>query len=118
MHENPMKILVIHFLVLSSLIPTKDKPIYLILDVWIEGQNCWSLLKISEEETSAQVNCPKALSTFRELYLNKSSVAKSPDLKFYQIKPGYYRFQLLENGYYEIKNLKIETVDPDYLILD
>ena len=113
-----MKIKLLHLLILLAAFWPRGQPLYLMLDVRIDGQKCWAYIKVSDTENTAELACPCQLSTTRELHLTKSSVAKTPDLKFYQIKTGFYRLEKLENGHYKIIDVKVERVDPDYLILD
>ena len=99
-----------------SFYPSKN--IYLFLDVWIEQTPCWAFLELSDEVCSLELSCPKAMTTIRDLYLTKSSVVKTPKLKFYQVKTGFYRLEALENGHYKIQSVKVESIHPDELILD
>lgn len=113
-----MKIILISFLLLIEALQGLKTSLYLSLDVWVEGKRCWALIMVSEDETYAELLTEEPLNTMRPQFLAKSSVAKTPDLKFYQIKTGFYQLEALENGHYKIRQVRVKKVDPNFLILD
>ena len=116
--QKAMKIILISFLFLLDLLQGLNTTRFLALDVWVEGKWCWAQVMISEEATYAELISKESFNTIRPLYLGKSSVAKTADLKFYQIKTGFYQLEALENGHYKIREVRVKKIDPNYLILD